>query len=104
MSRKSIVCIKCKTKFKIPFAWVLGLEIVLRCPSCKTKYSTGYKMGAFMLAISLTLALVIANIFIYITSSVLIPLIAILILPLWIYIGYKLRLAWLRYKIVSTED
>ena len=92
MKSKKIKCTKCGSKVNIPFLWVLGVEIVLQCPECKTKYMTGYKMGAFLLAIALVITLAIANMLIFLTSSTLIPIVAILILPIWIYIAFRLRL------------
>ena len=107
MNSKKIKCKKCGSKVNIPFAWVLGLEIILHCNECKTKYLTGYKMGAFLSAIALVNTLTTANIFIFLTSSILIPLIAILIIPTWIYIGYKFRLFWLlkrKTKVSKRAD
>lgn len=98
MNSRKIRCKKCGTKFKVPIVWMLGVEIVLRCTECKARYMTGYKMGALLMAVSLVVSLAVANTFIYITSSTLIPLVAILVVPMWIYIGYRLRLFWLRYK------
>ena len=98
MNNIKLKCRKCDTKFKVPFIWIIGIEIVLRCPECNTKYITGYKMGAFLLAISLVISLAIANLFIHYTTSTLIPLTVIFIPLIWIYIGYKLRLLWLKFK------
>lgn len=99
MSRKTIICPKCGAEVRLPFLWIVGVEIVFRCGECKRPFKTGFKMGALLLGLSLALAVGCANILSYLFSSATIPLAVILIVPMWLLFGFMSRKAYLIYKI-----
>lgn len=55
-------------------------------------------MGAFLLALSLTISLAIANLLGYLLSSYSIPLLFVAVIPMWLFIGFILRKSWMLKK------
>lgn len=78
--------------------WRLGVEIVFPCPDCRARFKTGFKMGALLSALSLTVALIVANLLIFIFSSFATPIVALLIIPMWLYLAYIARLYWIKRR------
>lgn len=96
---RDIVCPRCGAQVVIPKLWVVGVEIVFRCPACSRPFKTGYKMGALLFALALTLALGTANIMVWLFSSVTTPFFALMIVPLWILYGFVIRRWYLGVRI-----
>lgn len=88
---RRITCPGCGRVVTLPWLWVLGVEMVARCQGCKRTFKTGYKMGALLFALSLTLSLAVVNICVWIFSSYSLPFFVLLIVPLWIGFGFVLR-------------
>lgn len=88
-------CPSCGGKVMIPFIWIIGIESIFPCGECGKKFRTGYKMGALLFGLSLSLAVVTANLGAYIFSARSIIPMAILVIPLWVFYGYLLRRLWL---------
>lgn len=95
---RNLNCPKCGATVRIPVVWMLGVESVFACHNCKTKFKTGFKMGAVLFALSLTASVVAANLGAYVFSSYSIPLMALLIIPLWIFFGFVSRRWWMIRK------
>lgn len=100
--KRTFRCPKCGGEVRIPIIWIIGVESVFLCPKCKTKFKTGFKMGAILSALSLTAAVATANLGAYILSSYSIPLMALLIVPLWILYGFAARRRWMLRKAKSN--
>lgn len=95
---RRIKCCKCGAGLRLPLVWMFGVESVFRCPKCSTIYKTGYRMGAVIMGLALTVALVAANLLVYIFSSVVLPVAVVLVLPLWWLLGVVMRRAWMLYR------
>ncbi len=91
-------CCGCGARVTIPWAWVMGVEMVFRCKQCRKPYKTGYKTGAFLSGLSLAVALALANGAVWLFSSVSIPVVVLGILPGWIAIAFPLRKWWMLRK------
>lgn len=95
MSKFKIICPGCGCDVRIPKLWSIGVETVFLCPECKRRFKTGYKMGAVLNALGLTLALVTVNLGAWLFSSYSIPLMVLAIAPLWLIYSFSLRRWWL---------
>lgn len=84
-------CPRCGREITIPKLWIMGVESVFICPKCRLRFKTGYKVGAILFALSLTAAIVTANLGAWLFSSVTIPIMAALIVPFWLFYGFLLR-------------
>lgn len=91
-------CPGCGAQVRIPTGWICGVERVFRCSGCRRNFWTGYKMGAFLMGLSLTLSLVTVNLFLWVFGSVMLPLAALMIVPLWLFFGFLLRRYYLYHK------
>lgn len=99
--KRTVVCPQCGERVKIPLAWIVGVEMIFRCtnPECKQTFRTGFKMGAVLFGLALTLALVSVNLLIFLFSSLSLPVMVLLIVPLWVAYGYVMRLAYLKFRL-----
>ncbi len=91
-------CPCCGSQTRFPWPWVFGVEVVFPCGKCGKKLKTGYKTGAALFALGLTLALVTANLGVWLFSSFTLPFFVLLTLPLWIWYAFLLRRAHLLRK------
>jgi len=98
MTGRNIICPKCGRTVVLPWIWVAGVEVVVRCPGCGRRMKTGYKMGAVLMALALTVAVALANLAIWILGSWSTLLFAVLLLPAWIFFGFVARKWWLRRR------
>ncbi len=94
-SPRTFACPSCGQDVTLPWAWVLGVEVVFRCKGCRRQFRTGFKTGALLFALSLSLALATANMAVWLLSSFFLPLFAACVLPLWLVYGFVLRRWWL---------
>lgn len=97
-SIRTLACPKCRASVRIPIIWILGIESVFTCPKCRLRFKTGFKTGAVLFALALTAAVATANLGAYVFSSYSVPLMALLVVPLWILYGYTLRRLWMLRK------
>jgi len=97
LSRR-IACPACGRTITLPWLWVVGVEMVMRCPECRRSIKTGYKMGAVLMGLALTTAIALANLLVWIFGSWSTLIFAALILPGWIFLGFVARKWWLKHK------
>jgi hypothetical protein len=98
LPKRTFACPKCGGTAVIPRAWAVGVEMVVRCPVCKATFHTGYKTGAVLTALALTGALTIANLGVWLFSSLSLILFVPLIVPIWLLLGYLMRRWWMMRK------
>jgi len=98
LSRR-VACPACGEPIRLPWLWVIGVEMVVRCRGCRRGIKTGYKMGAVLMALALTVAIALANLLIWIFGSWSTLIFAAMILPGWIFLGFALRKWWLGRKL-----
>ena len=91
--KRTIVCPQCGSRVRLPWPWILGIEMVFRCPSCRLVFKTGYKTGAALSALSLTLALGAMQLAVYLLSPYLMIPACAAAIPLWIWIASRMRRA-----------
>lgn len=60
-------------------------------------------MGAVLFGLALALALGTVNILAYLLSSITLPLLALMIIPMWIFYGFVLRRAYLCRRIIRQS-
>lgn len=94
MSRR-FRCRKCEGEVRIPFLWAIGVEMVVKCPSCGRRFYTGYITGAIIMALSMAVALAAANLCVWLFSSYTIPFFALLVIPGGIALAYPVRKWWM---------
>ena len=99
MSWREIKCPQCGGKVKIPWFWILGIEGIFRCQGCKLSFKTGYKMGAVLFALSLSLGVATLQSAVYAFSIYSMPLFVLLAVPAWIFYGFWLRRWYMVWKI-----
>ena len=97
--KRHITCPSCGTQVKIPWLWMLGVEIVFCCPQCHQRFKTGYKVGAILSALGLSFSVAIVQLIVYVFSIYSMILAVILMIPMWIFFAYHLRK---RYMIRKT--
>ena len=100
---REITCAGCGNRFLLPWIWVAGIEVVVRCPKCRRPMKTGYKMGAVLMALALTAAIVTANLVVWVSGSWATIAGALLIIPMWIFLGFRARKWWLLRKSRRVE-
>ena len=66
-------------------------------------FKTGYKTGALLFGVALSLALVTINLAAWLLSSLALPLLSLGIIPLWLLYGFWLRRWWLVRKCSKTK-
>ena len=98
-SSRIIKCPRCGNEVRIPWFWILGLEGIFRCQTCKTPFKTGYKVGAILSALGLSFSVAIVQLIVYVFSIYSMILAVILMIPMWIFFAFHLRK---RYMIRKT--
>ncbi len=98
MMKRSFVCPGCGAQVKFPVAWILGVEVVFACGGCGKRFKTGYKMGALLMGLSLAVSLGIANLAVWLFSSVSMPLFVVAAIPLWVLLGFYSRSLYFRQR------
>ncbi len=97
--KRHLTCPSCSAQVKIPWLWILGVEIVFCCPQCRQRFKTGYKAGAVLFALGLTGAVATVNLGAWLFSSLSIPVMALAVIPLWLFYGFLLRRWWLLRRV-----
>lgn len=98
-SRRYIICPQCGKKVKIPLFWILGVEGIFRCADCRLPFKTGYKMGAVLFALSLSLSIVTVQLLVYVFSIYSMPFFVLAIVPLWLLYAFYSRRWYMMWKI-----
>lgn len=101
--KRTFVCPGCGAQVRLPKSWCVGVERVFRCPECRKVFKTGYKTGAVLFGLSLSLALVTVHLVAWLLSSWSLPLLALGIVPLWLLYGFWLRRWQLLRKCRKTK-
>ena len=96
---RHIVCPQCGERVRIPLFWVLGIEGIFRCPSCRLAFKTGYKTGAILSGIGFCLSMACVQLAVYVLGAGSLALGALAIVPLWIFFAYLLRKRYMIAKI-----
>lgn len=96
---RHIRCPRCEADVRIPWFWILGLEGIFRCKSCRQPFKTGYKMGAFLSALGLCLSMAVVQGMVYLLSIYSMPIFVLLLIPLWILFAFLLRKAWMLHRV-----
>lgn len=91
MSWREVRCSKCEETVKIPWLWVLGLEMIFYCKNCRKYFKINYKLGALLAGTGWALAFVSLQLIAWFTSAFTIILAAILFVPLGILFSFLLR-------------
>ncbi|GHV01824.1 hypothetical protein FACS1894159_10140 [Bacteroidia bacterium] len=91
MITRKITCPECGQSVTLPWGWVLGIEMVVRCRGCRRRFKTGYKMGAVLMALALTVSVALADLAIWLLGSWSTLIVAPLVVPGWIFWGFVAR-------------
>lgn len=91
MGWREIKCGKCGETVKIPWLWVLGLEMNFYCKECRKRFYINYKIGALLAGTGWALAFVSLQLIAYFTSAFTIYLAAAAFLPLGFGYSFLLR-------------
>lgn len=68
-------------------------------PAVRLPFKTGYKTGAILSAVSLSLSMALVQLMVYVFSIYSMIFFALLLIPLWIFIAFHLRRAYMIRKI-----
>ncbi len=98
MGWREITCPKCGECVKIPWLWVLGLEMIFYCRECRKYFKINYKIGALLAGSGWALAFVSLQFIAFFTSAFTLVLAALLFLPLGFFYSFLLRRYALRRK------
>ncbi len=91
MGWRTINCPKCGECVKIPWLWVLGLEMIFYCKKCRKHLKINYKIGALLAGAGWALAFVSLQLIAFFTSAFTILLAVLAFLPLGIFFSFSLR-------------
>lgn len=91
MSWREIDCPRCGQKVKIPWLWVLGLEMIFYCRGCRKHFKIDYKLGALLSGAGWALAFASLQLIAYPTSAFTIYLAAGSFIPLGLLFSFLLR-------------
>lgn len=97
--RRHIICPQCGAVVRIPFFWIIGIEGIFRCKECRRPFKTGYKMGAALSALGLSLSMATVQILVYLFSIYSMALFALVMIPLWIFYAFHFRKWYMLWKI-----
>ena len=86
-----IKCRKCGNGIRIPLYWIIGVEGVFYCPSCRQYHRIDYRLGALLTGLGWALALGAINIMAWFTTTVTLAVAAVAFLPLAILFSFVLR-------------
>ena len=98
-TRGHITCPRCGADVKVPLYWAVGIEGIFRCRECRLPFKTGYKMGAALSALGLTLAVATVQLLVYLLSIYSMAIFILALIPLWLVYGYGLRKSYMLWKI-----
>lgn len=98
MSWREIHCAACGRTVRIPWLWVLGLEMIFYCKNCRSHFKIDYRWGAVLAGTGWALAFVSLQLIAFFTSAFTLVLAAAAFLPLGFFYSFRLRRAVLRYK------
>ena len=98
-TRGHITCPRCGADVKVPLYWAVGIEGIFRCRECRLPFKTGYKMGAVLSALGLTLAVATVQLLVYLLSIYSMAIFILALIPLWLVYGYGLRKSYMLWKI-----
>ena len=96
-TRGHITCPRCGADVKVPLYWAVGIEGIFR--ECRLPFKTGYKMGAVLSALGLTLAVATVQLLVYLLSIYSMAIFILALIPLWLVYGYGLRKSYMLWKI-----
>lgn len=96
---RHISCPQCGTAVRIPLLWTLGLEMVFRCPTCRLPFKTGYKVGAVIQGLSLSISIALTELFVYLFSAYSMLFFLIALVPLWIVVSFTLRKFYMKINV-----
>jgi hypothetical protein len=97
MGWREIRCPRCGKAVKIPWLWVLGLEMVFYCRECRQHLRINYKWGAVLTGIGWAGAFASIQLLSYFASKFTITLAAVAFLPLGFLYSFLLRRLALRH-------
>lgn len=97
--RREIKCPQCGAEVTIPFFWVVGIEGIFRCGQCKKPFKTGYKMGAVLSALALSISVAMIQLMAYILSIYAMPLLIMISIPMWLSLSFIFRKKYMLSKI-----
>ena len=97
--KRSLTCPQCGARVRIPWFWAIGIEGIFRCRQCRLPFKTGYKTGRYPVGgfaepehgARTTDGIRIQHLFN--------DFFALLLIPLWIFIAFHLRRAYMIRKI-----
>lgn len=93
---REIACPRCGRAVRIPWLWVLGLEMIFYCKGCKQHLKINYKWGAVLAGVGWALALAAVQLVGFFTSAVTVALAAAAFVPLGVGCSFFLRKIALR--------
>ena len=96
MSWRDVKCGKCGETVKIPWLWVIGLEMISYCKECRKPIKINYKLGAVLAGIGWALAFVSIQLIAYAASKFTIILAAVAFFPFGFLYSFLLRRTILR--------
>lgn len=97
MGWREIRCGKCGETVKIPWLWVLGLEMIFYCKECRQFHKINYKWGAVLAGTGWALAFASLQLIAYFTSAFTIVLAGAAFFPLGFTCSFLLRRTALRH-------
>ena len=89
--QRSVVCPQCGERVRIPWYWILGIEGIFRCPTCRLPFKTGYKMGAIYSALGLSFSILTIQLIVFLLSIKALIVAIVAVVPLWIFYAYRMR-------------
>lgn len=102
--RRSVVCPQCGERVRIPWYWILGIEGIFRCPTCRLPFKTGFKMGAVFSALGLSLSVLTIQIFVFLFSIKALAIAVVGVVPLWLFYAYRMRRWYMMRKAVRRVE
>lgn len=106
MAWRKITCPKCGEPVRIPWLWVLGLEMIFYCPKCRKPLRIHFMLGALLAGIGWALAFVSLQSIAFFTTEFTIRLAVAAFFPLGFLYAYLLRrtaLRWVCRKKKNSE-
>lgn len=100
---RTIPCPRCGGAVRIPFFWIMGIEGIFRCRGCGLPFKTGYRMGALLFALALSLSIATVQLFVYVFGAYTLWFFILLVIPLWLFYGYLFRRGYMLYRMKRRE-
>lgn len=95
---RELICPRCGAPVRIPLFWAIGIEGIFRCRNCGLPFKTGYKMGAVLSALGLSLSMATVQLLVYIFSIYSLLPFVLAMIPLWIVYAFRFRKAYMLRK------